>query len=274
MTDFGEPALKLCASMNFLFTELPPPDRPAAAAAAGFTGVELQDFSIEKPAILAEAAGEAGVKVVLMNVPLGDLFDGGAGLSGAPGRQRDFGDALSATYEAALILKPAYINIGAFRTGEGGLQTFLPSYLENIETAAVMFRDIGTFPLIEPMNDHDVPGVFPENLDRASRLVREHFPGSAGILFDTYHAARRGDDVAGAFTAQRDVIRHIQVSDYPARNEPGTGTIDFPSFFSVLRGAGYTGFVGAEYRPLASTKQSLGWMGQAAPSVKAGPQRR
>ncbi|MDT9598814.1 TIM barrel protein [Sphingosinicella rhizophila] len=258
--------LKLCASMNFLFTELPPGDRPAAAAAAGFDGIEFQDFSIEEPAVLAEAAGAAGVRIVLINVPLGDLLDGGAGLSGVPGRQRDFADALAATHEAALILKPAFINVGAFRAGAAGTQASLPLYLENIDKAAAMFRDIGAVPLIEPMNGHDIPGIFPENLDLACRLVREHCPRGAGLLLDTYHAARRGDDAAKAFASHRDVIRHIQISDFPARNEPGTGAIDFPEFFSVLRDAGYSGFVSAEYRPSASSEQSLDWMQQAVPA--------
>ena len=55
-------------------------------------------------------------------------------------------------------------------------------------------------------------------------------------------------------------IGHIQLADNPGRNEPGTGEINYPYLFAQLDELGYTGWVGAEYKPKAGTSEGLGWM--------------
>jgi len=52
-------------------------------------------------------------------------------------------------------------------------------------------------------------------------------------------------------------VKHIQVADFPGRNEPGTGDIDFPKLLSMLKDRAYQGWVGCEYRPRASTVDGL-----------------
>ena len=54
-------------------------------------------------------------------------------------------------------------------------------------------------------------------------------------------------------------IAHIQVADTPGRHEPGTGEIHYPFLFEFLDRIGYTGWVGLEYKPAASTTAGLGW---------------
>ena len=54
-------------------------------------------------------------------------------------------------------------------------------------------------------------------------------------------------------------IGHIQFADVPGRHEPGTGEINFDHIFRTLDDIGYEGWVGAEYRPLTNTKDSLAW---------------
>lgn len=65
-------ALKFCANISWLFTELPEfSQRLQAAAAAGFRAVEaawLYDCDVAK---LVEAKKQAGVEVVLLNTPPG-----------------------------------------------------------------------------------------------------------------------------------------------------------------------------------------------------------
>ncbi len=82
--------MKIAANLSMLFTELPLRQRVQAAAAAGFDGVEIQ-FPYELPAIsLKDALERAGLPLVLINVPAGDLMTGGGTgwRSGAPGRLR------------------------------------------------------------------------------------------------------------------------------------------------------------------------------------------
>ena len=56
-----------------------------------------------------------------------------------------------------------------------------------------------------------------------------------------------------------DKIGHIQFADCPGRGQPGTGQIDFNRLFSVIDNSAYTGWVGAEYKPVGITSNSLDW---------------
>jgi hydroxypyruvate isomerase len=55
-------------------------------------------------------------------------------------------------------------------------------------------------------------------------------------------------------------IGHVQIADSPARNEPGTGEINFPFVLQTLDDAGYDGWVSLEYRPRENTGTSLRWL--------------
>jgi hydroxypyruvate isomerase len=55
-------------------------------------------------------------------------------------------------------------------------------------------------------------------------------------------------------------IGHIQIADNPGRNEPGSGEINFAFLFGFLDRIGYTGHIGAEYKPAGQTEAGLGWI--------------
>jgi hydroxypyruvate isomerase len=69
-------------------------------------------------------------------------------------------------------------------------------------------------------------------------------------------------------------IGHIQFADTPGRHEPGTGEINFANVFAAIDRIGYSGWVGAEYRPAARTIDGLAWFAAwrteaAGPKVSA-----
>lgn len=49
----------------------------------------------------------------------------------------------------------------------------------------------------------------------------------------------------------------MQIADCPGRNEPGSGVIDWAGVRAAL--AGYGGWIGCEYRPLAGTQAGIEW---------------
>src|SRR5512145_3045756 len=95
---------RFSANLSMLFTELPFLDRFEAARRAGFEAVEIQfpyEHSIDA---LRAALHDAGVSLVLINVPAGDLLAGGDGLACIPGQERAFAEALelACAYGSAL----------------------------------------------------------------------------------------------------------------------------------------------------------------------------
>src|SRR5215470_15139198 len=82
---------RFAANLAYLFTERPLIERFAAAAAAGFTAVELQ-FPYDHAASAVKAELDRhGLTQLGVNTPFGR--DGEFGLAAVPGRERDFDGA-------------------------------------------------------------------------------------------------------------------------------------------------------------------------------------
>jgi hydroxypyruvate isomerase len=254
--------LRFSTSVNFLFGELPFLDRFAAARRAGFHGVEIQ--FLEASAVeVARAAREAGVEIVLLNLDMGDLFTGGPGISGVPGRETMFIGALDAALDAAQETAARCLHFGPSRVPAGaGRAECLATYRANIDAALARepFTSGRVQGLLEPMNAADMPDALFTEISRAAEFVRGGFGGRLGLQFDVYHVAKSGADVVAAWQDCRDCVRHVQFSDVPGRGEPGSGTLDFPAIFAAIEGSGYAGWLGAEYFPARPTVETLGWL--------------
>ncbi|WP_326914673.1 hydroxypyruvate isomerase family protein [Sphingopyxis chilensis] len=257
--------LKIGASVSMMFRERPLLDRFSAAADAGFDGVEIQFVEEGDPAEMARAARAANMPVVLINLPLGDLMTGGLGLSGIPGREAEFAAAAERGLAAAGELGAAFVHLGPSRMTPGTDRAeCLATYARNVETAlAIADRlELGAALLVEQSNPNDFPGALFATIGEAAAMVRQIGAPRFGLLFDLYHVAMTGDDIAAAWTAHGDVAPHVQFSDAPGRHEPGTGAVDILAAISAIRALGYAGWFGAEYRPAADTIDGLGWLAE------------
>jgi hydroxypyruvate isomerase len=253
--------IRFSASVSLMFREYPLLDRFGAARAAGFKAVEIQTLDEGDPSAMADAAAQAGVEVVLVNVGMADFRHGGPGLSGVPGRQDWFDSALDCALEAARLLGAKLVHLGPSRVPNGTSRTAsLEAYRRNLTAAVNKAAGTDVQLLIEPLNVKDTPDVLLSDLSLAAALIDEVGDGRLGLQFDIYHTAMNDVDPVEAFTAHRKVIRHVQFSDAPGRHEPGTGDLDFERIFSHIAATGYRGWVGAEYHPSRPTTETLGWL--------------
>ena len=253
--------MKLAANLSLLFNELPLLERVRAAAVAGFAGVEIQ-FPYEVPAIaLKETLERAGLPLVLINLPAGDLMTGGPGLAGVPARQTEFDVALQEALSYAAMVRPHWVNVLPGRLAEGvERDQALACLTANLRRAAEAFAVLGIGVLCEAINPLDMPGFListPEQLDELLRAV-DH--PNLHAQFDLYHMARQGLDIPAGIALLAGRIDHVQFADCPGRHEPGTGTLDFAAAIAALRAAGYDRWLAAEYRPQASTEAGLAWL--------------
>src|SRR5262245_18373254 len=93
---------KLAANLSLMFTEVNFLDRFAAAAAAGFDGVEFPfpyDFA---PSEIAARLKQCGLSQALFNLPPGDWAGGERGMAALPGRENEFMAGLARALEFAL----------------------------------------------------------------------------------------------------------------------------------------------------------------------------
>ncbi len=258
--------MKIAANLSMLFTEVPLIERIGAAAQAGFEAVEIQ-FPYELPAGELKAALEqAGLPLLLINLPAADLLQGGPGLAAVPSRQDEFEAALRQVYAYAAVVNPLFVNVLPGRLVEGlDRDTALATLVANLRKAADTLHPLGIQVLAEAINPIDMPGFLintPEHLDELVRAVdRPNFAAQ----FDLYHMARQGLDVVAGIRLLAGRIGHVQFADSPGRGEPGSGATDFPPLLDALDASGYAGWLAAEYRPGKPTGESLGWL----PAFKA-----
>ncbi|MET8541991.1 TIM barrel protein [Kitasatospora sp. NPDC004799] len=259
-------------NLSILFSELPLLERPAAAAAAGFTAAELwwpfgdrHDPSRAELDALRKAFTDAGVRLTGLNF-LNGLGEGSRGTISVPSERDRFRTNVPVSAELVGSLGGTALNAlygnripGVDPAEQDALA------LENLAIAAEAAHGIGAVLLIEALNRAESPdyplvsaAAAVEVVDRVNAATGL---GNARFLCDVYHLARNGEDLAAVIDAHADRIGHVQIADNPGRHEPGTGELDFEDLFARLTAADYRGLVSLEYRPSTGVSaDSLGWL--------------
>jgi hydroxypyruvate isomerase len=255
---------RFCANLGFLFTELPFLDRFAAAAKAGFTGVEYMSPYEQDPREIARQLADLRLTQVLFNLPVGDWAAGERGLAILAGRTQEFRDGLAKALDTAAVLGCERLNCLAGIAPPGADRAALEAaFLDNLAFAADAAGKQGVRLLIEPINSRDMPGFFLNRTDQALSLIDRVKSDNLYLQADVYHMQIMEGDLARRLEAALPRIAHIQIADNPGRHEPGTGEINFPFLLSLLDRRGYGGWVGCEYQPMTTTEAGLRWMNGA-----------
>ena len=244
-----------------MFQEVPFPERFAAAGRAGFRGVEFLFPYAHPAAELAEIAQAAGVQVVLFNMPPGNWEAGDRGLACDPARRREFEDGVGRTLEYARALGVRQVHCMAGLRPRGTSESQLrDTYLANLALAGRALEEAGLTLLIEAINPRDMPGFYLGSSRQAVEVMDAARIPNLRFQYDVYHLQIVEGDLTKTIERLLPRIGHFQVADVPARNEPGTGEINYPFLFRRLDELGYAGWIGCEYRPAAGTVAGLGWV--------------
>ena len=249
------------ANLGFLFTERPFLDRFAAAAKAGFKGVEYASPYQYAARELARRLADHGLTQALFNLPAGDWDAGERGIAILPGREAEFRDSVWRALDYAAELGCARLNCLAGVTPPGAdRRTLEATFLANLAFAAEAARGRGVKLLIEPINTRDMPGFFLNRSDQALNLIDRVGSDNLYLQADIYHMQVMEGDLARRLEAAMPAIAHVQIADNPGRHEPGSGEINYAFLLAQIDRLGYRGWVGCEYRPLKGTLAGLGWM--------------
>jgi hydroxypyruvate isomerase len=269
-------------NLSILFTELPLLERPAAAAAAGFTAVELWWPWVDSPApgrseldALKTAIEAAGVRLTGLNLYAGRLPGPDRGALSLPGEESarfranidvatDFAGSLGCT-----ALNALYGNRvdGVDPEEQDALA------LENLVLAARAADRIGAMLLVETLNERESPD-YPLVSAAAGIAVVDKVNAATGLgntrfLMDLYHLAMNGEDLPRVIAAYADRTGHVQIADSPGRGAPGTGSLPLEELLDQLAEAGYAGWVGLEYKPGdRPSAQAFDWLPAVARAAR------
>ena len=248
------------ANLSWLFQEKPFPDRFAAAANAGFTGIEIL-FPYDQPASEIRSALQAnGQELVLMNAPPGNFGAGERGLAALPGREKDFRETFGEALDYAATLDCKRIHVMSGIPGGADLALVHRTFLTNLEYALGKVENSGFSILIEPINTRDIPGYYLSTVEQADGILQELSHPALKIQFDWYHAQIMGGDLARRTEKYFSKIGHFQLAGVPDRAEPDRGEVNYPYLFHLVDSFHYDGWIGCEYRPKGRTEEGLGWL--------------
>ena len=252
--------LKFCANLTMMFNEHPFPQRFAAAAAAGFRGVEFLFPYDHTPQAVAQWLDENKLENALFNLPPGDWASGERGIACLPGREEEFRAGVQKGLEYAKALGTKRVHMMAGLIPEGAdMAVCRATYLTNLRHAAGVFEPHGITVVIEPINGRDMPGYYLVTQAQGHEMRESSGAPNVKVQMDFYHAQIVEGDLAMTFRKHFDGIGHVQIASVPARNEPDDGEVNYPYLYRVLEELGYDGWIGCEYRPRGRTEDGLGW---------------
>ncbi len=251
---------RFAANLSMMFNEAPFLDRFAAAAEAGFAGVEYLFPYEHSPELIAERLEKYDLDNVLFNLPPGDWAAGERGITCIPGREDEFCASVATAVEYALRLKTtrlhAMAGIAAANASPADLRS---TYVSNLRYAAAECAKRNITLLIEAINTRDIPGFYLNTQAQAFAILQEVGAPNLQMQMDCYHMQIMEGDLAVRLKQYAPHCGHVQIASVPKRNEPDSGEVNYPYLFQWLDEIGYIGWIGCEYRPAGNTVEGLTW---------------
>ncbi len=253
--------MRFSANLGFLWTEHTLPDAIRAAKAAGFGAVECH-WPYDVPAAdVKTALEETGLVMVGLNTRRGDVTAGDNGLSAIPGREIEARGAIDEATDYAVAIGARNIHVMAgYAKGPEAEKTFVA----NLRYACDKAGNHGITILIEPLNRYDAPGYFLTTTGQAIEIIRMVGAPNLKLMFDCYHVQLMEGDLTHRIENLLPQIGHIQFASVPDRGAPDHGEVNYHHLFSVIAKCGYDQPLGAEYKPVGPTGETLSWMSATA----------
>ncbi|WP_428332752.1 TIM barrel protein [Novosphingobium sp.] len=237
-------------------------DLAARLHAAKAGGFDLAEFHLwrDKPVdAMAQALAETGMTLTGVCVdPRRSIVD--------PAERDEMVTAVRDTIAATAKLgKPALIVASGFRVEGMSEDEHFANAVAALRAAADLAEEAGVMLLLEPLNTRLFAIMYLVSTKLGLDLVEAVGSPNLRLLYDVWHSAVMGEDIAEVLAGRTHLVAHVQVADMDDRNEPGTGSLDWSKVMQTLDTLGYTGAIGLEYFPtlpmdqsLALTRQTLG----------------
>jgi 2-dehydrotetronate isomerase len=231
--------------------------RFGAARAAGFDAVECWfPYQHSRREIQARLA-DLDLVMVVINTARGTGEE--YGLAALPGREETFRASVDEALEYAAAFGNAAVHVMAGFVSHLPRDVALNTYKSNLEQAVRRAEGTGIQLLIEPLNGIHRPGYLLSSVEQAAEIIESTGLHDLKIMFDCWHVEMEEGDLINRMHHVWPKIGHIQFAGVPDRGPPPEGRVDYVAVFDEIDRLGWTGWVGAEYRPHGATHESLDW---------------
>ncbi|MFM6832671.1 MAG: TIM barrel protein, partial [Novosphingobium sp.] len=214
-----------------------------AAKAAGFKAAEFHLWRDKPMEGIAKAIAETGLGLTGVCVdPRRSIVD--------PAERAEMVTAVRETIAATASLgKPALIVASGFRVEGMSDEDHFANAVAALQEAAALAEEAGVMLLLEPLNTRLFSAMYLVSTTLGLDLVETVGSPNLRLLYDVWHSAVMGEDIAQVLAGRMHLVAHIQVADMDDRHEPGTGSVDWAHVTATLQQLGYQGAIGMEYFP-------------------------
>jgi hydroxypyruvate isomerase len=234
---------ELSVNLEYLFRDAGDAlaDRIAAAAAAGFSRVEMFTTSNRDVPALRKALTANDVELwTVVTDPRTRLVD--------PATHAEFQAIFRRAAEEAVALGCRRIVVPSgsavpYQKRKVQLETVTSAIAEALPIA----EELDVLILLEAVNTRvDHPGVLFSQSDDTVTVARHLNSPRVRVLYDLYHSLTEGEDPAIVLPEIIEWVEHVQIADVPGRGQPGSGGLDWEKQLRLLRSVGYQGVIGVE----------------------------
>lgn len=250
-------ALRYSANIGFLWEHLPLPERIVAAAQAGFDAVECH-FPYEYSSTdISKVLESNNIPMIGINTLLGPPDEALFGVAALSGREELAREYINQAITYAHEVGASNVNVVA----GAGAQASESVFRENLRYACKQGAEYGLTIVIEPLNPRSVPNYHFSRVQQAVSTIEAVGEGNLKLMFDCFHTQIVQGDLCSLLQGNLENIGHIQISAIHDRGEPDEGEVHYPYLIKLLEQIGYSGFIGAEYKPRGKTVESgLDWL--------------
>lgn len=251
--------LRFDPNLRWLFTEMPMWDRYAAAAQAGFSGVEVA-FPYEFPAKdLRAMLDDHGLTLVQILAPV-DWEGGSRGDAALPELKEQARRSIATAVEYSAAVGKPFVHVLAGNVAQHhDRERCYETFKENVAYAADFAAEEGITIILEPVSNVRFPAYLYSRLAEGVEIIKELGRPNVKLCFDTYHVQMQEGAVTERLREVYPYVGHMQIGNTPGRNEPGVGELDLSYFFRVVEELGWDRWIGCEYAPSTTTLESIGW---------------
>ena len=258
------------AHISWLFGDVPYLQRVEAAQRAGFQWIETAwpRQAADRDGLAAQVA-EHGMCVALLNCNEGDIASGERGFLNDNARHAELERDFLAAAELAERIGARNLHLLVGRAlPDIPIARQRRRILDALRELAVEAAARGLRILLEPLNSLENPDYLLATPQAAAELIERCGSDALGMLLDVYHVARVGADPLVAVERFAELIGHVQISDFPGRGEPGSGSLELWRILETLAGSGYEGTVGLEYLPAKADAEPMAFLNDARSPVR------
>ena len=253
--------MKRSANIETLYTELPWPQRFAAAAKDGFEYVEFWSWANKDLDEVARLLASNKLKISAMSGDLGySLCDPEAG-------EKYLAFIEESIAAAKRIGCPTLVIHSNALRPDGTVADYFERYSDTVKICT-MFDSLcrikplaeaaGITFVLEALNVvREHVGNYLRYTQQSAELTSLVKSPRIKILYDAYHMYLNEGKLCETLSQYVDQIGYIHIADAPGRAEPGTGAINYRNVFAHLKEIGYDRVVGFELFPKKDTATAI-----------------